>query len=86
MKKGIISKSEAIALYMEEVKRDLMKNLYFDIKDDTSMASGVVRDICREKGQDIDDEEEDLETILKRYQKQMEESSTSTTDKGRNKI
>ncbi|KAG5572456.1 hypothetical protein H5410_062222 [Solanum commersonii] len=28
------------------------------------------------EGQDIDDEEEDLETILKRYQQQMEESST----------
>ncbi|KAG5631797.1 hypothetical protein H5410_003514 [Solanum commersonii] len=38
------------------------------------------------EGQDIDDEEEDLETILKRYQQQMEESSTSITHKGKNKI
>ncbi|KAG5570305.1 hypothetical protein H5410_060071 [Solanum commersonii] len=86
---GDISKSEAIALYMEEVKRDLMKNLDFDIKDDTSMASAShTDDTCLAgEGQDIDDkEEEDLETILKRYQQQMEESSTSTTDKGKNKI
>ncbi|KAG5607794.1 hypothetical protein H5410_029286 [Solanum commersonii] len=88
MKKGIISKSEAIALYMEEVKRDLMKNLDFDIKDDTSMASAShTDDTCLAgEGQDLDDEEEDLETILKRYQQQMEESSTSMTDKGKNKI
>ncbi|KAG5592662.1 hypothetical protein H5410_043176 [Solanum commersonii] len=43
MKKGIISKSKAIALYMEEVKRDLMKNLDFDIKDDASMASAIIQ-------------------------------------------
>ncbi|KAG5630193.1 hypothetical protein H5410_001910 [Solanum commersonii] len=88
MKKGIISKSEAIVLYMEEVKNDLMKNLDFDIKDDTSMASAShTDDTCLAgEGQDIDDEEEDLETILKRYQQQMEESSTGTTDKGKNKI
>ncbi|KAG5616548.1 hypothetical protein H5410_016372 [Solanum commersonii] len=88
MKKGIISKSEAIALYMEEVKRDLMKNLDFDIKDDVSMASAShTDDTCLAgEGQDLEDEEEDLETILKRYQQQMEESSTSTTDKGKNKI
>ncbi|KAG5574882.1 hypothetical protein H5410_055016 [Solanum commersonii] len=88
MKKGIISKSEAIALYMEEVKRDLMKNLDFDIKDDASMASAShTDDTCLAgEGQDLEDEEEDLETILKRYQQQMEESSTSTTDKGKNKI
>ncbi|KAG5631078.1 hypothetical protein H5410_002795 [Solanum commersonii] len=39
MKKGLISKSEAIAIYMEEVIKDLMKNLDIDIKDDISMAS-----------------------------------------------
>jgi len=39
MKKGVISKSEAIALYMEEVKKDLIKNLDIDIGDDISMSS-----------------------------------------------
>ncbi|KAG5632146.1 hypothetical protein H5410_003863 [Solanum commersonii] len=39
MKKGLISKSEVIALYMEEVKNDLMRNLDIEIKDDISMAS-----------------------------------------------
>jgi len=88
MKKGIISKSEAIALYMEEVKKDLMKNLDFDIKDDTSMASAShTDDTCLAgEAQDIDDDEEDLETILKRYQQQMEESSVYTTDKGKDKV
>ncbi|KAH0639774.1 hypothetical protein KY285_036360 [Solanum tuberosum] len=88
MKKGIISKSEAIALYMEEVKKDLIKNLDFDIKDDTSMASAShTDDTCLAgEAQDIDDEEEDLETILKRYQQQMEESSIYTTDKGKDKV
>ncbi|KAG5576759.1 hypothetical protein H5410_056893 [Solanum commersonii] len=66
MKRGIISKSEAIALYMEEVKRDLMKNLDFDIKDDASMASAShTDDTCLAgEGQDLEDEEEDLKTIL----------------------
>ncbi|KAG5579928.1 hypothetical protein H5410_050555 [Solanum commersonii] len=41
MKRGIVSRSEAIALYMEEVKKDLMKNLDIDIKDDISMASVI---------------------------------------------
>ncbi|KAG5619544.1 hypothetical protein H5410_004762 [Solanum commersonii] len=39
MKKGLISKSEAIAMYMEEVKKDIIKNLGIDIKDDVSMVS-----------------------------------------------
>ncbi|KAG5572771.1 hypothetical protein H5410_062537 [Solanum commersonii] len=92
MKKGLISKSEAIAIYMEEVKKDLMKNLDIDIKDDMSMVSAShtneEEDACiAREGQDIDDEEIDLETILKRYQQQLEESSSaSTTGKGKEKI
>ncbi|KAG5568366.1 hypothetical protein H5410_064619 [Solanum commersonii] len=93
MKKGLISKSEAIAIYMEEVKKDLMKNLHIDIKDDISMVSAShtneEEDACiaREGKQDVDDEEINLETILKRYQQQLEESSSaSTTDKGKGKV
>ncbi|KAG5609737.1 hypothetical protein H5410_021018 [Solanum commersonii] len=37
--KDLEGKSEAIAMYMEEVKRDLIKNLDIDIGDDISMAS-----------------------------------------------
>ncbi|KAG5574006.1 hypothetical protein H5410_063772 [Solanum commersonii] len=91
MKKGLISKSEAIAIYMEKVKKDLMKNLVFDIKDDISMVSAShtneEEDACiTGEGQDVD-EEEDLETILKRYQQQLEESSSaSTVGKGKEKI
>ncbi|KAG5580731.1 hypothetical protein H5410_051358 [Solanum commersonii] len=72
MKKGLISKSEAIALYMEEVIKYLMRNLDIDIKDDISMASASHTneedDTCIVgEGQDFD-EEIDIETILKRYQ------------------
>ncbi|KAG5572367.1 hypothetical protein H5410_062133 [Solanum commersonii] len=92
MKKGLISKSEAIAIYMEEVKKDLIKNLDIDIKDDTSMASASNTneedDTCiAGEGQDVDEEEIDIETILKPYQQQIEESSsTSATGKGKEKV
>ncbi|KAG5590173.1 hypothetical protein H5410_040687 [Solanum commersonii] len=90
MKKGLISKSKAIALYMEEVKKDLMRNLDIDIKDDISMATGSHTneedDTCVVgEGQDVD-EEIDIEVILRNYQQQIEESSsTSTTGKGKEK-
>ncbi|KAG5631646.1 hypothetical protein H5410_003363 [Solanum commersonii] len=82
MKKGLISKSEAIAIYMEEVKKDLMKNLDIDIKDDISMVSAShtneEEDACiAGEEQDVDEEEIDLETILKRYQQQLKESSSA---------
>ncbi|KAG5609741.1 hypothetical protein H5410_021022 [Solanum commersonii] len=72
MKKGLISKSEAIALYMEEVKKDLMRNLDIDIKDDISMASASHTneedDTCvAGEGQDAD-EEIDIATIFQNYQ------------------
>ncbi|KAG5632979.1 hypothetical protein H5410_004696 [Solanum commersonii] len=91
MKKGLISKSEAIALYMEEVKKDLLKNLDLEIKDDISIAlashTNEEDDTCIVgEGQDVDEEEIDIETILKRYQQQIEESFTaSTTGKGKEK-
>uniref|UniRef100_M1DUC6 Uncharacterized protein n=1 Tax=Solanum tuberosum TaxID=4113 RepID=M1DUC6_SOLTU len=90
MKKGLISKSEAIALYMEEVKKDLMRNLDINIKDDISMASASHTneedDTCAAgEGQDVD-EEIDIEAILRNYQQQIEESSsTSTAGKGKEK-
>ncbi|KAG5609777.1 hypothetical protein H5410_021058 [Solanum commersonii] len=61
MKKGLISKSEAIALYMAEVKKDLMRNLDIDIKDDISMVlashTNEEDDTCAAgKGHDADEE------------------------------
>jgi len=61
MKKGLILKSEAIALNMEEVKKDLMRNLDIEIKDDISMASASHTndddDNCiAGEGQDADEE------------------------------
>ncbi|KAG5630261.1 hypothetical protein H5410_001978 [Solanum commersonii] len=72
MKKSLISKSEVIALYMEELKKDLMRNLDIEIKDDISMASASHTNddddncIARE-GQDAD-EEIDIEALLQKYQ------------------
>ncbi|KAG5619592.1 hypothetical protein H5410_004810 [Solanum commersonii] len=85
-------KIKAIAIYMEEVKKDLIKNLDIDIKDDTSMASASYTneedDTCiAGEGQDVDEEEIDIETILKRYQQQIEESSSiSAPAKGKEKV
>ncbi|KAG5605414.1 hypothetical protein H5410_026906 [Solanum commersonii] len=94
MKKGLISKSEAIAIYMEKVKRDLMKNLNVELKDDTSMASASHLNEENEEtclagvGQNVDsDEEIDIEAILQNYQKQIKESlNANATGKGKEKV
>ncbi|KAG5615831.1 hypothetical protein H5410_015655 [Solanum commersonii] len=73
---------------MEEVKRDLMKNLDFDIKDDASMASAIILmmiHVLRGEGQDLEDEEEDLETILKLTNNRWKNLPPKTTDKGKTK-
>ncbi|KAH0685578.1 hypothetical protein KY290_017065 [Solanum tuberosum] len=94
MKKGLISKSEAIALYMEEVKKDLMRNLDIEIKDDIFMASASHTNddddttcIAGEGQDDADSNEEiDIEALLQKYQQQIEESSsTNIAVKGKNK-
>uniref|UniRef100_M1D9A0 Uncharacterized protein n=1 Tax=Solanum tuberosum TaxID=4113 RepID=M1D9A0_SOLTU len=75
MKKGLISKSEAIALYMEEVKKDLMKTLDIGIKDDISMASASHTNVEDDatcpvgEGQDSDSSEEtDLDALFQKFQ------------------
>ncbi|KAG5619539.1 hypothetical protein H5410_004757 [Solanum commersonii] len=91
MKKGIISRSEAIALYMEEVKKDLIRNLDIDIGDDISMTSathtnqddeacmaGEAQSYHSAKKVDIDD-------LFKKFQEQVEESSEKATCKGKGK-
>ncbi|KAG5591109.1 hypothetical protein H5410_041623 [Solanum commersonii] len=89
MKKGIVYRLEAIALYMEEVKKDLMKNLDIDIKDDISMASASHTNdednaTCLVgEGQDID-EEVDLDALFNRFQQQVEESSSTSTTINKN--
>uniref|UniRef100_M1DSA0 Uncharacterized protein n=1 Tax=Solanum tuberosum TaxID=4113 RepID=M1DSA0_SOLTU len=91
MKKGLISRSEAIELYMEEVKKDLMRNLDIEIKDDISMPSHTNDDYDNAciagEGQDVESNEEiDIEALLRNYQQQIEESSsTNTAVKGKNK-
>ncbi|KAH0762853.1 hypothetical protein KY290_018926 [Solanum tuberosum] len=92
MKKGLISKSEAIALYMEEVKRDLMNNLDIDIRDDISMASANHtnddEELCLagEAQSANSNEDIDIDTLLQRLQDQVEESSSNTACKGKGKV
>ncbi|KAG5581068.1 hypothetical protein H5410_051695, partial [Solanum commersonii] len=89
---GLISKSEAIAIYMEEVKRDLMKNLDTDIKDDISMASashtndGEESCMVGEEQSANNNEEIDIDTLLQRLQDQVEESSGNTAYKEKGKV
>ncbi|KAG5579925.1 hypothetical protein H5410_050552 [Solanum commersonii] len=92
MKKGLISKSEAIALYMEEVKRDLMRNLDIDVRDDVSMASASHtnddEELCMagEAQSANSNEEIDINTLLQRLQDQVEESSNNTPGKDKEKV
>ncbi|KAG5605697.1 hypothetical protein H5410_027189 [Solanum commersonii] len=92
IKKGIISKSEAIAMYMEEVKRDLIKNLDIDIGDDISMASASQTNnddegcIAGETQSDQRNDEIDIDALLAKFQEQVEESSNRATCKGKDKI
>ncbi|KAG5632445.1 hypothetical protein H5410_004162 [Solanum commersonii] len=91
MKKGVISRSEAIALYKEEVKKDLIKNLDMDIRDDISMtsASHTNQDdevcIAREAQSDHSTEEIDTDALFKKIQELVEESSNKVTCKGKGK-
>jgi len=91
MKKGVISKSEAIALYMEEVKKDLIKNLDIDIGDDISMSSASHTnqedDACMagEAQSDHSTEEVDIDALFAKFKEQVGESSDKATCKGKGK-
>ncbi|KAG5591035.1 hypothetical protein H5410_041549 [Solanum commersonii] len=93
MKKGLISKSEAIALYMEEVKRDLMKNLDIDVRDISMASTSHTNDdeescMVGEAQSANSNKEIDIDTLLQRLQHQVEESSNNTAckDKGKGKF
>ncbi|KAG5580071.1 hypothetical protein H5410_050698 [Solanum commersonii] len=92
MKKGVISKSEAIAIYMEELKRDLMKNLDIDIRDDISMASASHTNDDEEscmagEAQSANSNEEiDIDTLFQRLKHQVEEISSNTVCKGKRRV
>ncbi|KAG5570742.1 hypothetical protein H5410_060508 [Solanum commersonii] len=92
MKKGILSTSEAKAIYMEEVKKDLIKNLYIDIGDDIFMASASHSNnddegyMAGEAQSDHSNDEIDIDALLAKFEEQVEESSNKATCKGKNKI
>ncbi|KAG5590991.1 hypothetical protein H5410_041505 [Solanum commersonii] len=92
MKKGLISKSEAIAIYMEEVKRDLMKNIDIDIRDDISMAPASHNNdddescIAEEAQSANRNKEIGIDALLKRLQEHVEESSSNTACKLKGKV
>ncbi|KAG5570734.1 hypothetical protein H5410_060500 [Solanum commersonii] len=92
MKKGILSKSKAITMYMEEVKKDLIKYLDIDIGDDISMASAshINNDdegcMVGEAQSGHSNDEIDIDALLAKFQEQVEESSNKATCKSKNKI
>ncbi|KAG5609745.1 hypothetical protein H5410_021026 [Solanum commersonii] len=77
--------SEAIAMYMEEVKRDTIRNLDIDIGDDISMASMSYTNnddeecIAGEAQSDHSNEEIDIDALFAKFQEQVEESSSKAT-------
>jgi len=79
-------------MYMEEVKRDLIKNLDIDIRDDISMASAshINNDdeacMAGEAQSDNTNDEIDIDALLRKFQEQMEESSDKATCKGKDKM
>lgn len=83
MKKEVISKSEVIASYMEEMKKDLIRNLDSISNDDISMASidhiSEEEDCLAGESQSINSNEEvDIETVLQQLKDKVEESSIET--------
>ncbi|KAM3326005.1 glycerol 3-phosphate dehydrogenase isoform X1 [Capsicum chacoense] len=88
MKKGVISRSEIIALYMEEVKKNLMRNLDMENALDVSIVSAGhttdnEEDCLAGESQSIQSNDEiDLDEYLQKFREKLEESSTSTKDKG----
>ncbi|KAG5579418.1 hypothetical protein H5410_050045 [Solanum commersonii] len=92
MKKGIISKSKAKAMYMEEVKRDLIQNIEVDIRDDISIASASHTNnddetcMAGEAQSDNSNKKINIDALLKKFQEQVEEFSDKATCKGKDKM
>ncbi|KAF3648203.1 hypothetical protein FXO37_19576 [Capsicum annuum] len=85
MKKGTMTKAYILASYMEEVKKDLLKNLDQEYTSDMSISSAG--DCLAGESQDIQsDEEINLDDYLQKFQTTMEESSSTFKNKGENDI
>ena len=86
MKKGAISKLKLLTSYMEEVKKDLIKNMGMKFLNNISMATSneeVDTFIAGESQSVHSTEEMDIETFLQNVKNQIEESSNSDTLKGK---
>ena len=86
MKKGAISKSELLTSYMEEVKKDLIKNMGMKFSDNIFMATSNEEEdtVIAGESQSIHSTEEmDIETFLQQFRNQIEESSSSDMLKGK---
>ena len=84
MKKGAISKLKLLTSYMEEVKKDLIKNM--GMKFYISMATSNEEEdtfIAGESQRIHSAEEMDIEIFLQQFRNQIEESSSSDTLKGK---
>jgi len=79
-------------MYIEEVKRDLIKNLNIDIREDISVesASHTNNDdeacMAGDAKSDNTNDEIEIDALLKKFQEQMEESSDKATCKGKDKM
>ncbi|KAG5571217.1 hypothetical protein H5410_060983 [Solanum commersonii] len=85
MKKGALSKTDIIMSYMEEVKKDLMKNLDIDIRDDVSMTSAGHtteggESYMASEAQSDDNEEIDIDTLPQQLQNQVIERLLKESD------
>ena len=80
MKKWVIPKSKLLTSYMEEVKKDLIKNMGMKFSDNIFMAtSNEEEDTCiAGESQSVHSiEEMDIKTFLQQFKNQIKESSSS---------
>ncbi|KAK4351398.1 hypothetical protein RND71_030711 [Anisodus tanguticus] len=68
---------------MAEVKKDLMKNLDEEFPSDTSMASVHTEEEDVQDSQDPYDADFDIQEYLAKFQENMEASSSSGKNKGK---
>ena len=83
MKGGIISRSEILTSYMEEIKKDLIKHLEKNVTDDMSVTtSNEDEENClAEESQII--KEMDIKEFLQQFPNQVKESSITKEFKGK---
>lgn len=85
MKKGVISKFERLASYVEEVKKDLVKHLgTYDMSITTSNGDEDKGNYLAGEYQSMNSTKEmNIETFLQQFRNKVEESSCTNKSKGK---